>query len=99
MAPCQSAPQPIATHSLRWLSPLVDRAVEPVRWGAAATLLRRTISIPPPPVRPYFAVCAVESWHRVPVSLLAAASGVPLGRLKRRLAPTCLTPASVAAWN
>jgi hypothetical protein len=99
MAPCQIAPHPIAAHSILWPAPPVDLTVEPVHSGAAATLLRRTLFIPPTPVRPYFAVCAVEGWHRVPVSQLAAWSGIPLGRLKRRLEPTGLTPASVAAWT
>jgi hypothetical protein len=99
MAPCQNAPQPIATPPLLWLPPPIDLPVEAVHAGAAATLLRRTISIPTALVRPYFAVCAVESWHRVPVRELADWSGIPLGRLKRRLEPTGLTPSSVAAWT
>jgi hypothetical protein len=69
------------------------------RAGPAATLLRSSVLLSPAPVRPYFAVCAVEGWRRVPVGHLAAWSGIPFGRLKRRLAPTGLTPASVAAWN
>jgi hypothetical protein len=67
--------------------------------GAAATLLRRTVFLPPPPVRPYFAVCALEGWRRVPAQQLAAWSGIPLNTLKRRFAATTLTPAGVAAWN
>jgi hypothetical protein len=79
--------------------PQAALSVEAAPSSAAATLLQRTIFIPPAPVRPYFAVCAVESWHRVPLSLLAAWSDIPLGRLKRKLAPTGLTPSSVATWN
>jgi hypothetical protein len=65
---------------------------------AAATLLRRTVSLPTLPVRPYFTVCALEGWRRVPVGQLAEWSGIPLNTLKRRLAKARLTPAGVAAW-
>jgi hypothetical protein len=70
----------------------------PASLNASATLLRRTGTVPPCHVRPYFAVCAVESWHRVPVRQLADWSGIPLDSLRRRLTPVTLTPASVAAW-
>ncbi len=74
-------------------------AAEPGRSGATATLLRRTVSIPPPLVRPYFVVCAVEGWRRIPVEQLVHWSGIPARTLKRRLAASGLTPAGVAAWN
>jgi hypothetical protein len=72
---------------------------EPACLSAAAALLRRTVLLSPPPVRPFFAVCALHGWRRVPVRQLAAWSGIPLSVLKRRLATARLTPASVAAWN
>jgi hypothetical protein len=72
---------------------------EPACLGAAATLLRRTVSLPPPLARPFFIVCALQGWRRVPVRQLAAWSGIPLNILKRRLAPSRLTPAGIAAWN
>lgn len=71
----------------------------PGRSGPATTLLRRAVFLAPPPVRPYFAVCALEAWRRVSVRQLAVWSGIPLTVLKRRLAATSLTPAGVAAWN
>jgi hypothetical protein len=75
-----------------------ERAL-PTRAGPAETILHSSVFLAPPSVRPYFAACAVECWHRVPVWQLAALSGIPIGRLKRWLAPTGITPASVAAWN
>jgi len=57
------------------------------------------VFLTPPPVRPYFAVCALEAWRRVSVRQLAGWSGIPFSLLKRQLAATSLTPASVAAWN
>jgi hypothetical protein len=69
------------------------------RWGPAATLLRQAVFLSPAPVRPYFAVCALEAWRRVPVTQLAAWSGIPFTLLKRDLAAKGLTPAGVAAWN
>jgi hypothetical protein len=66
--------------------------------SAAAALLRRTVPLSPPPVRPYFSVCALEGWRRVPVRQLAAWSGISMNILKRRLATARLTPAAVAAW-
>lgn len=72
----------------------------PALHGApAAMILRRTRDLCPAAVQSYITVCAVESWHRVPVQHLAALSGIPLNRLKRQLAPSGLTPAAVAAWN
>jgi hypothetical protein len=71
---------------------------EPACLSAAAVLLRRTVLLSPPPVRPYFAVCALQGWRRVPTPQLAAWSGIPIDILKRRLAPARLTPAGVAAW-
>ncbi len=65
----------------------------------AAILLRQAVFLAPPPVRPYFAVCALEAWRRVSVRQLATWSGIPLTLLKRRLAATSLTPAGVMAWN
>ena len=76
-----------------------DAAGSPGRSGPAATLLRRAVFLTPPPVRPYFAVCALEAWRRVSVRQLAGWSGIPFSLLKRQLAATSLTPASVAAWN
>lgn len=76
-----------------------DFAAHPASRLAAATLLRRTGLLPPPAVRPYFAICAVEAWHRVPVRQLADWSGIPLDALSRRLAAATLTPAAVAAWS
>ena len=70
----------------------------PVRAGPAATLLRRAVFLAPPSLRPYFAVCALEGWRRVPVPQLAAWSGIPLPVLKRSLGAVTLTPAGVAAW-
>jgi hypothetical protein len=67
--------------------------------GPTATLLRSSVFLTPPSVRPYFAVCALEAWRRVSVRQLAGWSGVPLTLLKRRLAAASLTPAGVAAWN
>jgi len=98
MALCQAAPQPIATHSLLWPA-RADLAAEPDRPGAAATLLRHTIFIPPAEVRPYFVVCAVEGWRRIPVEQLIHWSGIPSRRLKRRLGAAQLTASGVAAWN
>jgi hypothetical protein len=72
---------------------------EPACLSAAAALLRRTVPLSPPPVRPYFAVCALQGWRRVPTRQLAAWSGIPMSILKRRLATARLTPAAVAAWN
>jgi hypothetical protein len=69
------------------------------RPGPAALILRSTLGLCPPAVRPYVATCAVEGWHRVPVQHLAALSGIPLNRLKRHLALSGLTPGSVAAWS
>jgi hypothetical protein len=71
----------------------------PGQGGAAATLLRHAVFIAPQPVRPYFAVCALEAWRRVPVRQLAGWSGIPFTLLKRRLAAQGLTPSGVAAWN
>jgi hypothetical protein len=67
--------------------------------GVSATLLRYIGLIPPLSVRPYFTVCAVEGWRRVPVEQLIRWSGLPSGKLKRQLAARGLTPAGVAAWN
>jgi hypothetical protein len=72
---------------------------EPACLSAAAALLRRTVPLSPPPVRPYFAICALQGWRRVPTRQLAAWSGIPMNILKRRLAAARLTPAGVAAWN
>jgi len=72
---------------------------EPACLSAAAALLRRTVPLSPPLVRPYFAVCALQGWRRVPTRQLAAWSGIPMTILKRRLATAGLTPAGVAAWN
>jgi hypothetical protein len=72
---------------------------EPACLSAAAALLRRTVPLSPPPVRPYFAICALQGWRRVPARQLAAWSGIPMNILRRRLATARLTPASVAAWN
>jgi hypothetical protein len=72
---------------------------EPCRLSPAATLLRQAVCLTPPVVRPYFAVCALEAWRRVPVQQLAGWSGIPLRLLRRRLSATCLTPAGVASWN
>src|SRR4051812_29644314 len=69
------------------------------RPGPAALILRSTLGLCPPAVRPFVATCAVEGWHRVPVQHLAALSGIPLNRLKRQLGLSGLTPASLAAWN
>jgi hypothetical protein len=69
------------------------------RAGPGATLLRQAVSIAPEPVRPYFAVCALEAWRRVPIKQLAGWSGIPFPLLRRRLALKGLTPAGVAAWN
>jgi hypothetical protein len=70
-----------------------------VRSSPAATLLRRAVFLTPASVRPYFAVCALEAWRRVPVRQLAGWSGIPFAQLKRLLAKWGLTPAGVAAWN
>jgi hypothetical protein len=98
MAPHQAAPRPTATN-LRLRPAPIDVGAEAGRSGATATLLRRTVFIPPALVRPYFIVCAVEGWRRVPVEQLVRWSGIPVRRLKRRLAAAGLTPAGVAAWN
>ena len=76
-----------------------DDAGSRVRSGAAATLLRRAGFLPPPTLRPYFAVCALEAWRRVPVRQLAGWSGIPWSVLKRRMAAAGLTPAGIATWN
>lgn len=73
--------------------------VHPASRNAAVVLLRRTLFLAPAAVRPYFMVCAVKGWHRVPVEQLAAWSGIPAAALKRQLAAATLTPAGVAAWN
>lgn len=78
---------------------LHDGAGHPASRYAAAALLRRTGLVPPPAVRPYFTVCALAGWRRVPVDQLARWSGMPPAALKRRLAAAGLTPAGVAAWN
>jgi hypothetical protein len=67
--------------------------------GATATLLRQAVPLPPLQLRPYFAVCALEAWRRVPVRQLAGWSGIPWGELKRRMAAAGLTPAGIATWN
>jgi hypothetical protein len=67
--------------------------------AAAAALLRRTGQLSPPPVRPFFSICALEGWRRVPAPQLAAWSGIPWNRLRRLLAAGSQTPAGVAAWN
>lgn len=77
----------------------VRSAADPGGSGPAATLLRRSVFLSPPPVRPFFAVCAVEAWRRIPVDKVAGWSGIPLPLLKRRLAASGLTPAGVMAWN
>ncbi len=74
-------------------------AAHPACLGAAATLLRRTVCLLPTPVRPYFAVCALEGWRRVPAQQLAGWSGIPIKALKHWLAAATLTPAGVAAWH
>ncbi len=76
-----------------------DRDAQPACLTAAATLLRRTVFLTPPTVRPYFAVCALEGWRRVQAGQLAAWSGIPINSLKHRLANVRITPAGVAAWN
>jgi hypothetical protein len=68
-------------------------------WGPAPTLLRHAVFLTAAPVRPYFAVCALEAWRRVPVRQLAGWSGIPFSLLKRSLAARGLTPAGVVAWN
>ena len=75
------------------------RAQSPGGQGAAATLLRRAVFLTPAPVRPYFAVCALEAWRRVPARQLAGWSGIPWSVLRRRMAAAGLTPAGIAAWN
>jgi hypothetical protein len=80
-------------------APVPSGPGSPGRSGPATTLLRRAVFLAPPLVRPYFAVCALEAWRRVSVRQLAGWSGIPLSLLKRQLAVTSLTPASVAAWN
>jgi hypothetical protein len=100
MSICASAPLepcPEARGRVAEIDPYLGRVAG--RPGPAALILRSTLGICPPAVRPYVATCAVEGWHRVPVQHLAALSGIPLNRLKRRLALSGLTPASVAAWN
>jgi hypothetical protein len=72
---------------------------EPACLSAAAALLRRSVQLSAPPVRPFFVVCALQGWRRVPARQLADWSGIPMNILKRRLAPARLTPAGVAAWN
>jgi hypothetical protein len=74
-------------------------AMNPSRHTAAATLLRRTVRLTTLPVRPYFTICALEGWRRIPIGQLADWSGLPLSTLKHRLAKAKLTPASVAAWT
>jgi hypothetical protein len=69
------------------------------RVGATTTLLRQAVFLTPPTLRPYFAVCALEAWRRVPVRHLAAWSGIPWGVLKYELGARSLTPAGVLAWN
>jgi hypothetical protein len=76
-----------------------DDAGSRVRPGATATLLRHAVSVPPSHLRPYFAVCALEAWRRVPVRQLAGWSGIPWSELKRRMATARLTPAGIATWN
>jgi hypothetical protein len=76
-----------------------DDAGSGVRSGATATLLRRAVFLPPPTLRPYFAVCALEAWRRVPVRQLAGWSGIPWSVLKRQMAAAGLTPAGIASWN
>ena len=77
----------------------VDFAAHMASRCAAATLLRRTLFLSPPTLRPFFVVCALEAWHRVPVRQLADWSGIPLHSLKRQLGAFTLTPAAVAAWS
>jgi hypothetical protein len=91
------APLRVVREGATVLAPLPAGA--PGRSGPAAILLRQAVVLAPPPVRPYFAVCALEAWRRVPVRELAGWSGIPLTLLKRRLAARGLTPAGVAAWN
>ncbi|HEX5962851.1 MAG TPA: hypothetical protein VFY42_03960 [Gemmatimonadales bacterium] len=93
-------------RELEALKSLLDSSAAPPlprqgagRPGPASILLRRTLFLTPPTVRPYFAVCALEAWRRVSVRHLAGWSGIPLTLLKRRLAATGFTPAGVAAWN
>jgi hypothetical protein len=76
-----------------------NQAGSPARPGASGALLRRAGILPPPTLRPYFAICALEAWRRVPVRWLAGWSGVPWSRLKRQLAAAGLTPAGIATWN
>jgi hypothetical protein len=76
-----------------------SRAQRLGRRGPALILLRHAVLLAPQPLRPYFAVCALEAWRRVPVRELADWSGIPFNLLKRRLAAKGLTPAAVAAWN
>jgi len=89
----------IAEDVTRFSPEPVDLATQPACLRAAATLLRRTVLLPPPLVRPYFAVCALQGWRRVQARQLAAWSGIPMNTLKCRLATARLTPAGVAAWN
>lgn len=79
--------------------PITQSGVAHYPLGAAATLLRKSVVLSPPALRPYFAVCALEAWRRVPVRRLAGWSGISLSVLKHRLAARSLTPAAVAAWN
>jgi hypothetical protein len=76
-----------------------EHAPDQGRCSPAAILLRRAVPLTPPSVRPYFAVCALEAWRRVPIRQLAGWSGIPFSLLKRRLAARALSPAGVAAWN
>jgi hypothetical protein len=78
---------------------LLFEVEDPARRSAALTLLRHSVLLSPPALRPYFAACALHGWRRIPPRQLAIWSGVPMNTLKRRLAAAKLTPAGVAAWN
>jgi len=93
-----------ALRSLLGSFPAVHAAVRDITEpdsspGATATLLRQAVPLPPPQLRPYFAVCALEAWRRVPVRQLAGWSGIPWCELRRRMAAAGLTPAGIATWN
>src|SRR5262245_57757035 len=66
---------------------------------AATVIVRRTNLLVPPSIRPYFLVCALDGWRRVPVWQLAISSGIPFSILRRRLSTSGLTPLSIASWN
>jgi hypothetical protein len=79
---------------------LIDEALAAALWfDAAGTLLRQVVRLCPVDLRPFFAVCALEAWRRVPVRQLASWSDIPFNVLRYKLGLRSLTPAGVAAWN